>query len=471
MADDVHDLRGAERVLARSYPVRILLNGALLPTAIMGIVILAIALASQSVVAVGNAIVWIGVAGLGFWIVAESVARLGKVVPALLAAACLVAILSMVYWIPRGAYLSYDAYTHGEPHVGFSWALTSFAGVLCILVFWTIARGYWALFRLDDRTRKVLRAPFDDLLSVDAIKAYCGFPPITAFVKHDKGRVYIYLALSTVCFYLCFVSLLVPWEVVKMRLASSRWVDISEDQLGTLITAVVLFLLFGPLGNAFRQLGRKRIRFSIDQLTSADPRPPLLFLRAFREDQVPLPKPRYGWIGRAIAWRLPKESLDELLLEEGTLYGPVVALGSPRDQMPPYGAARGYFADKDWKQAVADLARISFAIVICLDETDAIWWEVEHLCEEKYLDKTLFLLPPKMRGQLENAKMTAVMAGRLRLETENPSLAKTLSQGGILGFFLDNRGAGRAGTSSSFSRDAYMTMLRLFLRSKFKFRH
>ena len=49
--------------------------------------------------------------------------------------------------------------------------------------------------------------------------------------------------------------------------------------------------------------------------------------------------------------------LDQVLLEEGTQYGPVVALGNPRDRFPPYGAARGYFDNKDWQQAVTNLAR------------------------------------------------------------------------------------------------------------------
>jgi len=38
-------------------------------------------------------------------------------------------------------------------------------------------------------------------------------------------------------------------------------------------------------------------------------------------------------------------------------FGPVVALGNPHDRFPPYGAARGYFDNKDWQQAVTNLAR------------------------------------------------------------------------------------------------------------------
>ena len=80
-----------------------------------------------------------------------------------------------------------------------------------------------------------------------------------------------------------------------------------------------------------------------------------------------------------------------MLLEEATPLGPVVALGNPSDAYPPYGAARGYFDNKDWQQAVTDLANSAAAIIICVDNTPNIWWEVEHILTNQHLNKTLIL--------------------------------------------------------------------------------
>src|SRR5262249_55699350 len=131
------------------------------------------------------------------------------------------------------------------------------------------------------------------------------------------------------------------------------------------------------------------------ELQRSDSRAPILFLRAFADDQIVLAKPWLPFLGRVLERGRPTTYLDHLITEEGSIYGPVVALGNPHDAFPPYGAARGYFEGATWQQAVAKLAADSSAIVICLDDTDGVWWEVEHLVAERHLDKTLFLLHPK----------------------------------------------------------------------------
>jgi len=468
MRADIFDLKKSEQALAKSYALRMFGYGTFLGTIVTAPIILLVSFL-VSVGSPNSAVLWTAFMVFGFLLYGDAMSSLRKALCLLFVIAAVLTVVSMLYWLPRAAYLAYDHYTHGQ--AGLPWVLTAVATGLTILLSWTIARGWWGLFRLNNGARGLLTAPFEELLSTNAIKAYCGVPPITAFVQHNKSLVYIYYVLSTLCFYLCFASFFVPYILSSANLQAflySRQLgvelsDTSDFQIWAIAIAVAAFLIFAPLGNMFLQMARKRIRFSIEKLTATDPRYPILFLRAFREDQVALRRPRYGLIGRVIALRLPNDSLDELLLNEGTLYGPVVALGNPLDQAPPYGAARGYFADKDWRQAVEDLARNALAIVICLDETDAIWWEVEHIAGADYISKTLFLVPPKMRGQEENAKITATVSNRLG----NAELATTLSKGGVVGFFFDQDGSARIGTSPTFSRDAYLTMLRLFFRSKY----
>jgi hypothetical protein len=162
------------------------------------------------------------------------------------------------------------------------------------------------------------------------------------------------------------------------------------EQISTLIVLFIMLPLLIVSANWLLRVAQKDIRFSIEKITAADPRPPLLFLRAFRDDQVTLDQPRYTPLGRLFAVSMPRLSLDHVLLTEGTLYGPMVALGNPRDPLPPYGVARGYVADEHWQDTVRKLAQQSQGIVICVDDTDAIWWEIEHLVGHDHLKKTLF---------------------------------------------------------------------------------
>jgi hypothetical protein len=128
----------------------------------------------------------------------------------------------------------------------------------------------------------------------------------------------------------------------------------------------------------------------------------MLFLRAFRDDQVPLGAPEIALFGR--------------LLEIGrraNTTGPVVGLGSPTDKRSPYGAARGYFTGESWQKAVANLAASADFIVICIDDTAGVSWEVERLAS-CYLDKSLFLIHPRYAGMAENAQIITKIAQYFR---------------------------------------------------------
>jgi hypothetical protein len=205
---------------------------------------------------------------------------------------------------------------------------------------------------------------------------------------------------------------------------------------------------------------RRLLRFSLETLQEADTRPPVLFLRAFRDDQVPLRTPKLALLGRLLDVGRRAASLDQLLLEEGTPTGPVVGLGSPTDKRPPYGAARGYFTGETWRDAVAGLAAASAFTVICVDDTDGIWWEVGHLAEGS-LDKTLFLIHPRYRNETDNAAILVRLAVPLAI----PGLQGAASGDPIVGFYSIG-GCGQMLHSTTFSRFAYLMALRVFIRHR-----
>jgi hypothetical protein len=224
----------------------------------------------------------------------------------------------------------------------------------------------------------------------------------------------------------------------------------------------VLFVSFRYCGNRCLDISRRFLRVSLEQAQAADHRPPVLFLRSFRDDLVPLAAPKAGFVYKLFNYTERNKSLDQLLLEEGTALGPVVALGNPRDTVPPYGAARGYAKHSDWRRMVADLMEAASAIVICVDDTENLWWEMEHVGENKYLHKSLLLLHPKYQG----TDAASELVGRIERLFGLSVGGSTPRLGNVMGVWLDETSVARVGLASHFSRAHYLLMLRWFLRSK-----
>jgi hypothetical protein len=222
-------------------------------------------------------------------------------------------------------------------------------------------------------------------------------------------------------------------------------------------------LAFRFVGGRSLRASRRYLRVSLEQAQASDPRPPVLFLRSFRDDAVVLPAPAAGIAFQLFNYAERNKSLDELLLEEGTSLGPVVALGNPTDAVPPYGAARAYFQHGDWQNMVTRLMEDAVAIVICVDDTESLWWEIKFVVEQQYLNKTLFLLHPKYDSANGASEVVQNFEKVLGL-----AVADTRSATGhqFIGLWTDQAALLQMGLAARFSRVHYLLMLRWFLRSK-----
>ena len=341
------------------------------------------------------------------------------------------------------------------------------------LVAGTLGFCWWRLATLHESDRFLLRAPYKAVFSKQALEAYMGLPPVFSFMQERQFRAIATALLTSLSFCLAFVVPLKPLtlytslEVMKVApnvvLERTLWLDVT-----VLIGIVVVSVLSAVTANALLDSVRRQMKLSIDELVKADPRPPILFLRAFYDDQVALPQPRYRWIAKLMILGLRPTPLDQLLLEEATPYGPVVALGNPRDRFPPYGAARGYFENKDWQQAVTDLARDARTIVLCLDETDSVWWEMGHIEGNDYLQKTLFVLPPRYADAQQNRAVALRLIEHLRITDQGArtDLAAVVARGNMIGLSVGDDRRVTLFTSTSFSRFAYLLLIRWFVRTR-----
>ena len=248
-----------------------------------------------------------------------------------------------------------------------------------------------------------------------------------------------------------------------------------DEALGVLLAVMAYspFILLGlaavslGVGLAARARARRLTVELIRETQEQDPRPPLLFLRSFRDDQVLLPTPRLPLLGRLLNLFQARTSLDVVLLEEGTEYGPVVAVGKPDDPRPPYGASRGYFVDGDWRGAVERLADDSRSVAVCADLTEGVLWELEHVVWPGRAQKTLFLAHPAFRDPERNrAPWREVLARAGDAAADHPELAQlAASDVPVIGLFFDRGGQARVGVSRDFSEASYLLMVRWFLRS------
>lgn len=144
-----------------------------------------------------------------------------------------------------------------------------------------------------------------------------------------------------------------------------------------------------------RRFARRLARVSVENLLAADRRTPILFLRSFRDDQVQLTWRRRSRIRKLFAFGEPSPTVDNVLLDEATPWGPVEAIGVP-GKPPPFGAARTFVSDDEWQPTVQRLASAADAIAIVLDETEGVRWEMAHIKQSEYQRKTVFLLPPNL---------------------------------------------------------------------------
>jgi hypothetical protein len=154
------------------------------------------------------------------------------------------------------------------------------------------------------------------------------------------------------------------------------------------------------LANRVRHFGRQHFKRRIAELPLS-PIGSTLFLRAFRDDQIRIRRASRNLFSSVFdLGRLPT-TLDELMLERLDGRGDLIAIGNPQDRngaarRSPWGAQRLYVDDAHWQQTVTMLARDADRIVLCVDASKGVRWEIAHVLQAGHANKTLFFLNPSI---------------------------------------------------------------------------
>jgi len=129
-------------------------------------------------------------------------------------------------------------------------------------------------------------------------------------------------------------------------------------------------------------LAKQHAILSANQLQRLDDRPPVVHLRSFAEERLQISKALFE----------DKSLLEEVILDNGMLVGPVVAIGQPGDLLPPLGVARDYMPAEAWKVNVTRWIDEAQLIVIAVGPSPGLAWEATILQKRGLLAKSIFVI-------------------------------------------------------------------------------
>lgn len=196
------------------------------------------------------------------------------------------------------------------------------------------------------------------------------------------------------------------------------------------MSALLLLNLVGA-GAFLARLADRRATELYQNVRVWDERAPIVFLRAFDQDAARLRTRGGDLFARWPAGVGRSRTLDEILLEHGSPYGPVIAIGDPRDPTPPLGAARVFVegAGEQWQDVVQGLAGASRAIVMCPNHGEGVQWELDLIAQAGGRLQTIFLASPELDQRVSTALFARIVPAMPELESNQWPLAAYVHHG------------------------------------------
>ena len=221
-------------------------------------------------------------------------------------------------------------------------------------------------------------------------------------------------------------------------------------------TSFVLFVMY-----------RRYAQPTADEALQSDTRPPFLYLRSFDDDFDSHWRPIN--ILRFMCFPLNMVfdySLEDRISRLFRRFGPLVAIGSPKEKMPVLGAARVLLDDASWQAAVLKWMDTAKGIVVLVGHTEWLIWELRQIRERDLTRKALLIFPPAGR---KNASERLETLRRAFVGSEwEPALAAVDHPNTLRAMILKDAGGIVTIRSHSRSRDTIhvSTMIAHYLLEK-----
>jgi hypothetical protein len=169
---------------------------------------------------------------------------------------------------------------------------------------------------------------------------------------------------------------------------SSAW---ARQIIVGLAVALVGLQVAGSMQAAAKRLGGLSVS---DVLRRADDRF-ILYLRPFDTDDVVLPKPKLPILSQFLSFRPFPVRIEEEFFDVADGYLPLIAVGRPGESGSMGGLAhRAYYEESEWQRNVLDRIQRADRIVMVLEDTKGVNWEISKVLAEGAATKTLFLFDP-----------------------------------------------------------------------------
>lgn len=159
----------------------------------------------------------------------------------------------------------------------------------------------------------------------------------------------------------------------------------------SVLAAITAFFYW--LHQYVHRVGRKLVHLSASERLLIDPRPPILYIRSFADDQKGIAMELYGSVTE-------EESLVQVLNK----VGPVFAIGKPGETLPTLGAARVYVSDDDWKDVVSDMMDKACFVFCRIGNTSGLEYEMKLIRSKQISKKVILILPTQTLSEYNQTR-------------------------------------------------------------------
>jgi hypothetical protein len=235
--------------------------------------------------------------------------------------------------------------------------------------------------------------------------------PRTPLRTWRTGFAYLLSLGSYILLIACLMYFITLGEVSSKlgRLYPHNLENIPLSQCATLSLAwakqIGLLLILAFIGTRLAILvqssARKLGSLSVSEALGDSKRRYILYLRSFTVDEIILPKPRLPLLSKVMYFRPFPAHIEEELFDVTDGYLPLIAVGRPGGSQELIGglAYRDYLKDENWQTYVRDKILAADSIVLLLNSTGGVLWELENVLNHSAFAKTVFLIDPRAKDK------------------------------------------------------------------------
>ncbi len=160
---------------------------------------------------------------------------------------------------------------------------------------------------------------------------------------------------------------------------------------GSVLLGSLAFVPFAWAGSRLYKRAQRSLALRAQEVRAADRRPPVLLLRSFSDDNLPLERSFRMFRG------LLREELtfEEFVVDRLWTLGPVIAIGKPEEKISPVGAAREYVHGPNWQERVRAVLDECSWVVGILGDGAGLLWEYQQIQQRGFDDRFVLVVPPR----------------------------------------------------------------------------